>query len=363
MSETTAEEAPGAGLLEHPAVRAWAKLRPGARRPTAVVRLQKRTKATVYRLEGAGPGGSDLIAKRSSPERVHRERAVYEEVLPLLPVRTVRYHGFVEGPDGEGCWLFVEDAGGEGYSPCSAEHRALAGRWLGLLHTSAARLALPKPEDRGPRTEDRTSGFLSSVLGPRSSGAVADRGPDYYLDHLHSGRETILRHQGHTALTPGDVAVLAAVVLQCESVADNWGRVRRWCATMPCTFIHGDFAPKNLRVRPGPALVPFDWGSAGWGVPAADLVQAGAGPEGDWDYWASPELAAYCAAARGAWPSLDATDLRGFATVGKIFRCLTCIALTARSLATPWVERALRNMAIYRAQLADAIREAGWQGA
>src|SRR5262249_52891917 len=161
-------------------------------------------------------------------------------------------------------------------------------------------------------------------------------GPDYYLDHLHSGRELILRHQGHPALTPGDVAVLAAIVRQCESVADHWGRVRRWCEAMPRTFIHGDFAPKNLRVRPGSALVPFGWGGAGWGAPAADLVQGSRGTGGDWDYWASPDLAAYCAAARGAWPRLDVTDLRGFATVGKIFRCLTCVALTARSLATPW---------------------------
>ena len=47
---------------------------------------------------------------------------------------------------------------------------------------------------------------------------------------------------------------------------------------MPRTFIHGDFAPKNMRVRAGPGgstLLCFDWGSAGWGVPAADLVQPG----------------------------------------------------------------------------------------
>jgi aminoglycoside phosphotransferase (APT) family kinase protein len=327
----------GTDLVGHPAAQAWARLRPGRAGPTAVVRLQKKAKGVVYRLEGAGPGGSAIIAKHSSPERIHRERAVYEQVLPALPVPTVRYHGFVEEPGGEGCWLFLEEAGGEGYSPRSAEHRALAGRWLGLLHASGARVA-------------------ATLRQP-------DRGPDHYLGQLHSAHATLLRHRTNPALTGGDVAVLGEVVRQCEAVAAHWGQVQRLCAGMPCTFIHGDFAPKNVRVRSGPggpALVPFDWGSAGWGVPAADLVQAGSAPDTDWDYWASPDLAAYCSAAREAWPHLDLQDLRGAAVLGKVFRCLVCINLDARSFATEWVERAMRNMKIYRAQLTDAIRAAGW---
>src|SRR5262249_31804226 len=97
----------GIDLVGHPALRAWARLRPGRAGPTAVVRLQKKGKGSVYRLERAGPGGSAIIAKHSSPERIHRERRVYEAVLPALPVLTVRYHGFVEEPDGAGCWLFL----------------------------------------------------------------------------------------------------------------------------------------------------------------------------------------------------------------------------------------------------------------
>jgi hypothetical protein len=325
----------GTDLTEHPAVRAWARLRPGAAGPTAAVRLQKKTKGVVYRLEGAGPGGSAVIAKHSSPERIHRERAVYEEVLPALPVLTVRYHGFVEEPGGAGCWLFLEDAGGEGYSPRSAEHRALAGRWLGLLHAAGARLA--------------------------AASRQPDRGPDHYLGHLHSARATLLRSLSNPALTGDDVAVLREVVRQCEAVAAHWGQVQRLCAGRPRTFIHGDFAAKNLRVRAGAggsALVPFDWGSAGRGVPAADLVQSGGGPDTDWDYWASPDLAAYCSAAREAWPHLDPQDLQEVAVLGKVFRCLVCIDLEARSFATEWVERPMRNMKIYRAQLADAVRAA-----
>jgi Phosphotransferase enzyme family len=325
----------GADLVEHPAVRAWARLRPGGAGPTAAVRLQKKSKGVVYRLEGAGPGGSAVIAKHSSPERIHRERAVYEEVLPALPVLTVRYHGCVEEPDGPGCWLFLEDAGGEDYSPRSAAHRALAGRWLGLLHVAGARLA--------------------------AAGRQPDREPDHYLGHLHSARATLLHSLSNPALTGEDVAVLGEVARQCEAVADHWGRVQRLCADLPRTFIHGDFAAKNVRVRTGPrglALVPFDWGSAGWGVPAADLVQSGGGPDTDWDYWASPDLDAYGAAAREAWPHLDPQDLQEVAVLGKIFRCLVCIDLEAQSFATEWVERPMRNMRIYRAQLADALRAA-----
>src|SRR5262245_45162271 len=257
----------GTDVTGHPAVRAWARLRPGA--PARVVRLQNKAKGGVYRLEGAGPGGSAIIAKHSSPERIHRERAVYEQVLPALPVLTVRCHGFVEDPDGQGCWLFLEDAGGEEYSPSSALDRALAGRWLGLLPASGTRLA----------------------AGSRQP----DLGPHHYLDHLHSAHATLLLHLTNPALTGGDVGVLREVVRQCEVIAAHWGDVQRVCAGLPRTFVHGDFAPKNVRVRVGTGvltLVPFDWGSAGWGVPAADLVQAGSAPDHgtDWGYWASPDL-------------------------------------------------------------------------
>jgi hypothetical protein len=333
------EHLAGTEVVGHPAVQAWARLHPGRAEPAGVVRLQKKGKGTVYRLQGAGPGGPDVIAKRSSPERIHRERAVYEEVLPALSVATVRYRGYVEEPGGGACWLFLEDAGGEGYAPHSAAHRDLAGRWLGLLHASAVGVAAAR---RQP-----------------------DRGPDYYLGHLHAGRETVLRHVTNPALTRQDRAVLHAVVRQCETVAAHWGRVQALCAGMPRTFIHGDFAPKNIRVRDdraGPALVPFDWGSAGWGVPAADLVQAGGPPDTWWGYWANPDLAAYCSVVRGAWPHLDAPDLRGFAAVGKLFRCLVCIALDAQRLAAEWVERPVQNMRVYGAQVADAVRAVGWAG-
>src|SRR5262245_34974607 len=299
-------------LREHPAAKAWARLQPEWGEPTGIGRLQKKAKGQVYRLEGAGPGGSAVIAKRSSPERIRGERAVYEQVLPDLPVPTLRYLGSVEEPGGTGAWLFLEDAGAEAYSPLREGHRALAGRWLGLLHTSAARLA--------------------------AAARLPDRGPGYYLGHLRSARATILGNLTNPALSAADVAVLEAVVRQGDVAAAHWGQVEKLCAGAPRTLIHGDFAPKNMRVRTGPAgtvLLPFDWGSAGWGVPAADLVQAaptdsGAGPALA-AYWASPDLAVYGSVVRESGLPFAAGDLRPLAAVGKLFRCLICINLDAQS--------------------------------
>jgi hypothetical protein len=55
---------------DHPAVLGWQELRGGrARKPTEVVVLDhdlgRSSKTAVYRLAGAGPRGSAVIAKRS----------------------------------------------------------------------------------------------------------------------------------------------------------------------------------------------------------------------------------------------------------------------------------------------------------
>lgn len=320
----------------HPASRAWARLRPGAA-PTAVRTLQEKAKGAVYRLEGAGPDGAAIVAKRCSLPRIRRERVLYESVMPALPRCTVRYHGAAEDVERGAGWLFLDDAGGGAYSAASPEHRALAGEWLARLHLAAA--------ERAP-----------SALLP-----VLDAG--FYLDRLREACVTIARWQANPALGGEDVAVLWAILAECRVATTHWPEVEHTCAGLPRTLAHGDFAPKNMRVGDDAGrleLVPFDWGSAGWGTAAADLVQWSGGAAERWDYWASPDLDAYRAAVRMRWPTLDAARLGRAATIGKLFRCLVCIALSAQSLATPWVERAMRNMRIYEAEVADALRSAGW---
>src|SRR5260370_31672920 len=140
MPEYTAIEAAETDLLEHPAVKAWGKLTPTHARPPRVVMLKPdKKRSAVYRLENAGPTGSSVIAKRTRLTNIAIELHVYREVLPRLPIRTLRCYGFVEDQDPAFGWLFLEDAGDERYSSGNDEHRALAAEWLAVLHTSDAK--------------------------------------------------------------------------------------------------------------------------------------------------------------------------------------------------------------------------------
>src|SRR5215217_3915653 len=258
-------------LLEHPAVKAWVKLQPDRVEPESleILDTQKRVwrrfqsewfeseiieslrkRTFVYRLKGVGSEGSAVIAKQCEQVAGITERTIYKEILFRLPVPTPRYYGLVEEPEEE-FWLFLEDAGTEDCSPHIREHRALAGRWLGLMHTSAARVA--------------------------TTARLPDRGPDHYLKHLQLARDRIERPKANfAALKPDDLVVLESIVSRFEVLESCWGKVERFCDSMPKTLIHSDFQGKNMRIRhdaTGPALLPFDWEMSGWGVPAADLAQ------------------------------------------------------------------------------------------
>jgi hypothetical protein len=296
--------------------------------------LQKRRKGMVYRLAAAGPSGCDVIGKWSTDERIRREAVVYERVLTRLPVSRPQYFGCIAAPDGDGSWLFVSYAGDESYRPRSPHHRMLAARWLADLHCTAARAA-------------------PGVALPR-------RGPPYYLAELETARSDIARHLADVPLTPPDAAVLARIVRGCDVVARHWDAVEAACRSTPSTLVHGDFAPKNLRVRgdaPAPVLEPFDWASAGWGTPAADLPQLDRSAS---SYWAAPDLDVYLERIAALWPGVTRADLRRLAALGKVFRTAVCLNLEAAGFVSVWPEAAMRDMRYYRADLDDAIRALGW---
>ena len=74
---------------------------------------------------------------------------MYRDILPRLPIPSLKYEGFVEEGSGEFCWLFTEYAGDVHYSPLLREHRVLAAQWLGVLHTHLPDLkGLPSFPDR-----------------------------------------------------------------------------------------------------------------------------------------------------------------------------------------------------------------------
>ena len=322
--------------IEDLAATAWSQLqltRIGAER---IQVLKKGSRSTVYRLEGAGPGGVPVIAKRSRRAQALIERVLYEQVLRALPMASLAYYGFVDEPIGEFAWLFIGCADGQPYSAAIREHTELAARWLSLLHTAGAAMAI--------------------------AARLPDRGPGYYREHLASAQRNLRLHLGNPAFTDADVAVLETILKQCEVLACHWGEVERQCEEVPRTLVHGDFAPKNMRVRSEHAdcvLEPFDWGSSGWGTPALDLAQA-ALPLGARNDWGSPDLDVYRAAMCDAWPRLDRQDLEFCAALGKAFRCLYCVARESEYLGEPWFEKPLLNMRIYRSGLTQALQVAGW---
>src|SRR2546425_2602845 len=124
-----------ANLLDHRAVKAWRRIQPESFEPRniEVLKLTKK-KSSVYRLTGVGPNGAAVIAKRVRTHTATVERIVYQTVLPRLPLPALSCYGFVPDPEDDFCWLFLEDAGGLQYSQDSAEHRAVAGRWLATAH-------------------------------------------------------------------------------------------------------------------------------------------------------------------------------------------------------------------------------------
>jgi Phosphotransferase enzyme family len=324
MNEDANSRATQIDPYEHPAVAAWIELQAESVRPTSVALLKKKEKSAAYRIEGVGQSGAAVIAKRCSSITAAIERSTYEEVLPHLPVSTLHFYGCVEEPGVELCWLFFEDAGERAYSPSIEEHRALAVQWLAVMHTSAVHVA--------------------------AVARLPDRGPDNYLRHLRSGRAKIEEYLTALALNAYDARVLKSILSQCSLLESHWSEVEEFCCAMPRTLVHGDFAPKNVRVRierRGMALLPFDWEMSGYGVPAADLTPV--------------DPSAYRSLVHRSWPHLSSEEINQMAKLGRIFQGLATIDWLSDSLkrdAVQWFTAVMRNC---ETEMADAIQAAGWK--
>jgi len=117
--------------------------------------------------------------------------------------------------------------------------------------------------------------------------------------------------------------------------------------------VHGDFVPKNVRVR-GPdeaaELIAFDWETAGAASPAADIALL---PEdGEW-------LGRYHELVRGTWRSLSLAEVRELARVGRLLRLLHSVQWELRSFRHTWIERAMRNMRSYERYLGETLEGRG----
>ena len=331
-------------LGAHPAVRAWSLIGPARVEPGSitVIKPWKQNgilgtyKSGVYRLEGVGPRGSAVIAKRCPCHTARVERLMYEEFLPHLALPKLGFYGGVDEPDGESCWLFLEEALGEGYSPLNSEHRALAACWLAALHTAG--------QNPGWKTR------------------LPDRGPEQHLHMLRSCRAKVREHFTNPSLPSDGVPVLQAVAEQCDLVEARWPELESICQVVPQTSVHGDYVVKNLRVRraaDGLQLLVFDWEYSGWGAPGTDLAQYTG-------HVASPDLAVYQSSLPVGPRRPDETEVQGLAECGRLFRVIETMYWTSLSLVLEpplCLLRPISELKIYSQRMAQALSEAGWRTA
>lgn len=314
-------------LAWHPAVRAWGEIVPGAPSPEAIQVLRRgRKKAAIYRLLDAAPngGGGHLIAQHAPLAKALIERTVYRDILPLLPVPSPRFYGFLaDGP--EHAWLFLEDVGDDRFDPADPTHRALGGRWLARMHTTATRV------DAARR--------------------LPVAGPARYLRHLRAGRSTIRTHLANPALAAEERETLRAIVVNLDRTRAAWARIEAACAACPNTLVHGDFRRKNVYLRRGSQgveLLPIDWETAGWGVPAIDLVRI--------------DVAEYYSVAQQTWSHLRLEDAHRLAVVGRILSQLAAIDWASPQLAYEdplYLIRPMSWLRDFHTQLGDALQELG----
>jgi len=317
----------------HPAVHAWCQLYPHDE-PRGITPLRIGRQRRVYRLEGVGRAGTAVIAKQCPKADAPIEHTVYEEILPRVTVPSLRYYGFLEEPDSEHRWLFLEEATGVKYSRLLDAHRAQAARWLGLLHTSATVVA--------------------------HQGPLPDAGPGRYLARLRAARESMQQHLDNPVLSRNDIVVIEGIRARLADLAEHWSRVEELCHDVPHTLVHGDFNGKNMRLRSttgDPTVVVFDWADAGWGVPAVDLAQMTVPAS---KLSANPDLPTYCSTVSERWPDVSTAALRRLAHCGTVFRALAALSWETDSLGHEWASTSVSYMRMFEAEMAHALDALGW---
>lgn len=334
MSETQVRSFLGGDLHQHEAVLAWRRIDPHYATPARLETLKFKNKTAAYRLAAAAPEGRAVIAKKCQTVTGRIESIIYREVLPRMGIPVLRCYGFSEEPNREMCWLFLEDAQGGPYSPESAEHRALAGRWLGQAHRA--------------------------VLPPEWVGQLPDRSLGHYHELLGDCRGELERHlRLNGALDANGAAVFESVLRHCDRIESRWNQVEAMCGNMPPALVQGDFVVKNMRVRVGPngpSLLVYDWEFSGWGLPGTDLAQRiGA--------VACPDLDVYGDTVRQRHPDLGTEVIRGVAQCGNLMRLLNDIDWELRLLeigSAPHLVKPVANLRSYGVRLVNVLNTMKW---
>jgi hypothetical protein len=263
--------------------------------------------------------------QRCRTKKAMIERLVHHQILPHAPVTSPHFYG-IRPESAEHAWIFLEDVGDQRYREDDPVHRSLAGRWVGLLHSAASRVAAAR--------------------------SLPEAGPPRYLNHLRAARATISALAANPALAPGDGDLLRRLIADLDGLEHDWARVERACAAAPSTLVHGDFRPKNAYIRQtrdGLGLFPIDWETAGWGVPAADLTRI--------------DLPSYVSVLQACWwPDVRLDDVERIAVAGEIFRSLAAMFWVAPQLAYDdyqWLMRPIACFQVYHDRLRHDIRRLG----
>lgn len=311
---------------EHPASRAWHRLRGGSDSPKLITMLKHPKpdgEGAVYLLHGAGPNGLDIIAKNSKISGLEVERLAYEKLLSQVTVSTPRYYGW--GPDDTSPrgWIFVDRANGDPFDPSDFDHKALAAQWLGSFHAQSSLDAVPigLPVRRSSDYRDLCTATASSIRSCRSNPALSR--PDRKL------LSDIDRRLGH--------------ILKCWHVVED-----RYKAA-PLAIVHGDFVAKNMVVvnrSTSQELTVFDWAEAHWGPAATDLF--------------ATDLRLYQLALKTEGVDVAGELLTESQQLGLLLRTIRSIQWESRWLKYPHVARPMRHMALYDSDLRSVMGERGW---
>src|SRR6266571_7858299 len=119
---------------------------------------------------------------------------------------------------------FLEDAGDQKFDFDNPEHRSLAAEWFAVLHGGAARYA-------------RAKDWLPSW------------GLEHWRKIVSRACETIRLSLANPASSNDDLQILQAVLSLWPVGPASLGPCGKNGQTMPETLVHGDFCPKNARVR------------------------------------------------------------------------------------------------------------------
>lgn len=208
------------------------------------------------------------------------------------------------------------------------------------------------------QTSARKRAGSSSTAEPRSSSFGASptaRSAEREGEEFHDRRRvaTDFAAIAHPAVSASDRDVLNAIARSLATVEPRWSRLEDICARMPHTLVHGDFVPKNVRVRKRRGrldLVAFDWETAGVAPPAVDLALLDA---------TDADLRRYLAIVRDVWPALRIRDLRQLSRVGNLFWLLHALYWAGRSFAHDWVQHAMWDLIEYDRDLRIALLATG----